>query len=110
MQLLHSSIADVSIVRVQHLTMLVSTQTNSRQEHMAYYNTTTGHSGLLERILGTAANFLNQVAEHHAKRRVYNNTKLELSALTGRELADLGILPCEINRIAREAAYGPKAQ
>ena len=34
----------------------------------------------------------------------YNRTVTELSGLTNRELADLGIARADINRIAREAA------
>lgn len=77
---------------------------------MAYYNDITGRSDLVERILGTAAGMLNGAAERHAMRRVYNTTKTELSALSGRELADLGIHPSEIKRIAWEAAYGSDAR
>lgn len=76
---------------------------------MAYYNTTAGNGALMERILGATAGILNRAAERHAMRRVYNNTKSELSALTSRELADLGIHPTEVKRIAWEAAYGTKA-
>ena len=76
---------------------------------MAYYNDIAGRSDLVERILGAAARALNTAAERHAMRRVYNTTKSELNALSGRELADLGIHPTEVNRIAWEAAYGPDA-
>lgn len=41
-----------------------------------------------------------------AKRGVYNTTRRELSALSDRDLTDLGIARCDINRLAREAAYG----
>ncbi len=34
----------------------------------------------------------------------YRETVRELSALSGRELADLGILPSDIRRLARESA------
>ena len=34
----------------------------------------------------------------------YNRTVSELAALSNRELADLGIMRADINRIAREAA------
>ena len=34
----------------------------------------------------------------------YNRTVSELAALSNRELADLGIMRADINRVAREAA------
>lgn len=41
-----------------------------------------------------------------ARRRVYARTLAELSDLTDRELADLGISRLSICDVAREAAYG----
>jgi len=41
--------------------------------------------------------------------RVYANTYNELSALSTRELDDLGISRSSINRLAYEAAYGRDA-
>lgn len=41
-----------------------------------------------------------------ANHRVYRKTVSELSALSARELNDLGISPSMIKRIALEAAYG----
>ena len=38
------------------------------------------------------------------RRRAYRQTVLELSWLSDRELADLGLMRCDIHRIAREAA------
>jgi uncharacterized protein YjiS (DUF1127 family) len=40
------------------------------------------------------------------RRRVYNKTYRELSALTSRELEDLGIARSMIRRLAMDAAYG----
>ncbi|WP_408648460.1 DUF1127 domain-containing protein [Thalassococcus lentus] len=40
-----------------------------------------------------------------ARRRVYKQTFGELSALSNRELADLGLNRTEIRRIAYQAAY-----
>lgn len=39
-----------------------------------------------------------------ARRRVYARTVSELRALNTRELADIGITPCDIRRLAREEA------
>jgi uncharacterized protein YjiS (DUF1127 family) len=77
---------------------------------MAYYNNIAGRSDLVERILGTAARLLNTAAERRALRRVYRVTLNELSALSGRELADLGMHPSELKRVAWEAAYQTKAR
>ncbi|WP_420014075.1 DUF1127 domain-containing protein [Tateyamaria sp.] len=77
---------------------------------MAYYNDIAKHSDLVERILGTTAEMLNTAKERHAMRRVYRTTVNELSELSGRELADLGIHPSEIKRLAWEAAYGTQAR
>jgi len=63
---------------------------------------TAGHYGILEALRGIARDF----QEKRARRRLYNQTKRELNALTKRELADLGIHPSMIRRLAYEAAYG----
>ena len=47
-----------------------------------------------------------QMAAASAQRKVYNTTLRELSVLTDRELADLGIARSQIKGIAMEAAYG----
>lgn len=73
---------------------------------MAYYNDIARTDSVIERILGASANYLNRVAERLAARRVFYTTKAELNALSGRELADLGIHPSEVTSIAWEAAYG----
>jgi uncharacterized protein YjiS (DUF1127 family) len=44
-------------------------------------------------------------ATRQANRRVYSTTLNELSALSNRDLADLGIARSEVRRIAWEAAY-----
>lgn len=46
------------------------------------------------------------IAHKIATRKVYTTTVAELSALTDRDLADLGLGRSEIKRIAIEAAYG----
>ncbi|MBS1303831.1 DUF1127 domain-containing protein [Loktanella sp. SALINAS62] len=68
---------------------------------MAYTNTNTAPT-LNQRFAGMRA----QIAEAAAKRRVYRTTLTELSALSNRELADLGIARSMIKGIAIEAAYG----
>lgn len=44
------------------------------------------------------------VADAHTKRRMYRTTLSELSSLTNRELADIGINRSMIQRLAMEAA------
>jgi uncharacterized protein YjiS (DUF1127 family) len=41
-----------------------------------------------------------------ARRRLYSQTLAELSRLTDRELADLGISRLSVAQVAHEAAYG----
>jgi uncharacterized protein YjiS (DUF1127 family) len=56
---------------------------------------------LLERLVA----YKNDLAERHAKNRVYRETLDELQALSSRELADLGMSPANLKSIAYEAAY-----
>jgi len=67
---------------------------------MAY--TTQTHAGLT--LANRWANFRADLVEAHAKRKLYRVTKAELSNLTNRDLADLGINRSMINRLALEAA------
>jgi len=52
------------------------------------------------------ATFRANLADAAAKRKVYNTTVTELSALSDRDLADLGVFRSDIQTIARQAAYG----
>ena len=65
---------------------------------MAYLNTSLAPNG----FAGLRARMQDAIE----KRRVYRTTLAELSALTNRELADLGIARSMIKGIALEAAYG----
>ncbi|MDP4033512.1 MAG: DUF1127 domain-containing protein [Pseudorhodobacter sp.] len=70
---------------------------------MTYVNATRNAShSLADRF----AAMLSQMKEASQRRRVYNQTARELSALSSRDLADLGIHRAMITRIALEAAYG----
>lgn len=70
---------------------------------MAYVNSIrAAEAGLADRI----AVFFKGLQEARQRRRVYRQTVAELSALTSRELSDLGINRTMISRIAYEAAYG----
>lgn len=68
---------------------------------MAYINVTHG-TALTDRIRET----LDRVREARAKRATYNRTVAELTALSDRDLADLGISRLNIEDIARTHVYG----
>ncbi len=55
---------------------------------------------------GRLADVIASWRKAQAKRRIYRRTVRELSALSTRELNDLGISRSMITRIAAEAAYG----
>lgn len=54
---------------------------------------------------GIAALFAN-LKDSIAKRRAYNKTLSELSQLSDRELADLGLHHSQIRSVAQQAVYG----
>jgi uncharacterized protein YjiS (DUF1127 family) len=63
-------------------------------------STTAASLGLRQRF----ADFLERAREARKARAVYTRTVEELSALSDRDLADLGIARISIEDIAREAA------
>lgn len=70
---------------------------------MAYATQT--QSGALS-LLARIAEIREQAAEAYSAWRIYRTTLNELRALTGRDLADLGIHQSQIRAIALDAAYG----
>ncbi|WP_040615572.1 DUF1127 domain-containing protein [Oceanicola granulosus] len=64
----------------------------------AGYNT----GSLRTRLTG----LVNEYRERQAKYNVYRRTVTELSSLTDRDLADLGVHRSQIRGLAHEAAYG----
>ena len=73
---------------------------------MAYYAGNRTHApSLIERL----GEIRTSAAEAYSNWRVYRNTLSELQELSMREMADLGINPTMIRRIALEAAYGKNA-
>ncbi|MCA0043071.1 DUF1127 domain-containing protein [Celeribacter litoreus] len=52
------------------------------------------------------AGLFRTVQERFARYRVYRETTLELSGLSDRDLADLGLSRATIKAVAYEAAYG----
>ena len=75
---------------------------------MAYLNTNSAVKNGREASNGLADRFVSLVETFKLaaqRRRVYSQTLRELSALTDRDLVDLGISRGSISAIAREAAY-----
>ena len=70
---------------------------------MAYVNSTRSLNISIADRFGNLAKSV-KLALH--RRRLFNRTVRELSALSDRELADLGIHASMIKQIAAEAAYG----
>lgn len=72
--------------------------------------TTTHQTGRIAPALDTAQARLAAArtgfSAWRARRAVYLQTRHELSMLTDRDLADLGIARCDIPRIARSSARG----
>ena len=67
----------------------------------AYGNSATASNTLRERLAARIDVFRAQTAQ----RRVYRQTVNELSALSNRDLADLGLSRSDIRGVAFEAAY-----
>ena len=59
-------------------------------------------TGIVDRISA----FARDLSARRAQYRVYTQTINELSALSNRDLADLGLGRSEIPSVAHEAAYG----
>ena len=106
MHFLHSSIAGHAIVQLQHLPHVRANETNQshmRQTQMAY---ATNNSTLRGSALGGRFSaLLIDIQARLARRKVFKTTYNELSALSNRELADLGLNRSQLRRIAWQAAY-----
>jgi uncharacterized protein YjiS (DUF1127 family) len=70
---------------------------------MAYVNSTRSIDAA---IADGVSNAVKNVRERFEQYQVYRTTLRELSALSGRELADLGMHRSQIRSIALDAAYG----
>ena len=75
---------------------------------MAYVNTTHTGNSVFTNLLGTLRAAVAKLGQEMVKRRLYRITVQELSALSDRELSDLGIHRSQITAIAREGAFGSK--
>ncbi|MBN8187799.1 MAG: DUF1127 domain-containing protein [Salipiger thiooxidans] len=54
---------------------------------------------------GRIASMMTSLRERNARRKLFKETRNELSALSNRELSDLGLHRSMIRRIAWQAAY-----
>lgn len=73
---------------------------------MAYI---TGNRTRTTSFAKSLADLRDGIVRAYTNWRVYRNTLNELQGLSIREMADLGISPSMIRRIALEAAYGKDA-
>ncbi len=69
---------------------------------MAYTVSNARPNAIVDRIRAMLRDFGAELV----RRRVYRTTLSELTNLSNRELADLGMHRSELRRIAHEAAYG----
>ena len=71
---------------------------------MAYYNETVARdAGLLARALSGIAGWLSHAAREMQRRRMVRITYAELSALSDRELDDMGLSRADLRRVSLEA-------
>lgn len=71
---------------------------------MTYANDIAIRSDLTERFFGFVARTAAEARTRHARRRVYRTTYKELSQLSTRQLADLGLTRSGLRRVAWDAA------
>ena len=106
MQMLHSGIAGLSIVQSQNkfildLTRDAETTLLVKDKNMAF---TADSSFAKPAAIGGIFAALNKLTEAMQRRRVYRTTVNELSALSDRDLSDLGVSRASIRRLAMDAA------
>mgnify|MGYP001327428752 FL=1 len=106
MQMLHSGIAGLSIVQSQNkfisnITRDAETTLLIKDNNMAY---TADSSFAKPAAFGGIFAALNKLTEAMQRRRVYRTTVNELSALSDRDLSDLGVSRASIRRLALDAA------
>ena len=68
---------------------------------MAYVNSLSASLSFSDRV----SSVVKMVREAVARRQLFNQTVVELSALSDRDLTDLGLSRSSIADVAREAAY-----
>jgi uncharacterized protein YjiS (DUF1127 family) len=106
MQMLHSSVElkkDCACAAFAYL-CLKRTETHIFEQsgQMAYEtNSIDGGTGVMTRISALVTDY----RANAARRKIYRETLRELSALSARDLNDLGLNRSEIRRVAYQAAY-----
>ena len=111
---MHIGVVPLPIVQAQHKRIYkhnAADKTVHRKRTTATKDRTTmAHATDIRIAQGGFGEWVRQsveLARHQlARRKLYKTTVRELRALSGRELADLGINRSMIRRLALEAAYG----
>ena len=106
MQMLHSGIAGLSIVQSQNKFIFpiikdAETTLLIKDNNMVF---TADSSFAKPAAFGGIFAALNKLTEAMQRRRVYRTTVNELSALSDRDLSDLGVSRASIRRLALDAA------
>ena len=107
MQLLHSSVEAnshcASAAFAYFELKRTETHKSEQSRQMAYETNSLGAvgTGLMDRVNTLIAGYRAKAA----RRKIYRDTLRELSALSNRELCDLGLNQSEIKRVAYQAAY-----
>lgn len=109
MHLLHSGIANASIVQTQHSPILLASkaatvrqQPDRRSMTMAVTTQFTSARGT---FFAPLTSWVHTLRDQFARRQSYRRTYNELSVLSGAQLADLGLNRSMLRRTAYEAAY-----
>ena len=119
---LHSSISPAAIVQMQkvgHLSFNSTTGSTKQNPPRHPQDERVYEMAVLDLIHvgshrneaagnGTIAKFVADIRNHMARRSVYRQTVHELSQLSDRELADLGLSRAAIRSTAYEAAWAAK--
>ena len=88
----------IGIVHLQHL-LIFLLETTAKAHGLLQHKTKE------EIEMAFTFGLQNRISDGIAKRRVFNRTFNELSALSQRELEDLGLTRWNIEAVARDAAY-----
>ncbi|MDC3290575.1 DUF1127 domain-containing protein [bacterium] len=106
MQMLHSGIAGLSIVQSQNKFISLTIREAETTLLIKDYNMalTVDSSFAKPAAFGGIFAALNKLTEAMQRRRVYRTTMNELSALSDRDLSDLGVSRASIRRLALDAA------
>jgi uncharacterized protein YjiS (DUF1127 family) len=106
MQMLHSGIAYLDLfasAALAYLAVNTKRTQHSKGDKMAHADTSRGVTA----FHGLAAAF-EALIERHRQHRLYRRTVAELSQLTARERADLGLSGHNLRTAAHEAVYGAR--